>query len=127
MLLGLNHVTVRTSDFERCKNFYCGLLGMRAGHRPAFQVPGLWFYLGDIPVIHVLPERPTGGSGTESAIDHFAFSATGLADFAERLTASGRAFDLRHQAATQDWQMSISDPDGTRVELVFVESCKYRF
>lgn len=127
MLLGLNHVTVRTSDFERCKSFYCGLLGMRVGNRPAFKVPGLWLYLGDHPVIHVLPERSNYGSGTESAIDHFAFSATGLADFAERLTASGQAFDLRQQAATQDWQMFISDPDGTKVELVFAESCEQRF
>jgi catechol 2,3-dioxygenase-like lactoylglutathione lyase family enzyme len=127
MLLGLNHVTLRTSDFERCKSFYCGLLGMRVGNRPAFKVPGLWLYLGDSPVIHVLPEGSGDGSGTECAIDHFAFSATGLADFEQRLNASGVAFDLRQQAATQDWQMFISDPDGTKVELIFPASCEERF
>ena len=55
MLLSLGHVTVRSADFERTERFYCGLLGMRRGPRPAIAVPGHWFYVGSEAVLHVLP------------------------------------------------------------------------
>lgn len=81
MLLSLGHVTVRSADFERSERFYCGLLGLRNGPRPAIAVPGRWFYLGDEAVLHVLPrlrEAPVGSRGT---VDHFALNARDLPAF----------------------------------------------
>ena len=43
MLISLAHVTLRSADFDRTEQFYCGLLGMRLGPRPAIAVPGRWF------------------------------------------------------------------------------------
>lgn len=122
MLLRLDHVTLRSSDFDRCERFYCGILGMRVGPRPAFPMPGRWFYLGDRPVLHVLLAGHGDRATVGSTVDHFAMRATGLAGFVERSTAAGQAIDLRRQCATGEWQMFISDPDGALVELAFAAS-----
>lgn len=119
MLTSLNHVTVRAADFERTENFYCGLLGMRVGPRPAFTVPGRWLYLGDQPMVHVLPLDPNAAAAGAQGIDHFAFRATDLAGFQKRFREAGQAFDLNHQPVTKEWQLFVKDPDGTRVELAF--------
>lgn len=118
-LMSLNHVTVRATDFERTERFYCGLLGMSVGPRPEFKVPGRWLYLGDQPMVHVLPLDANAAAAGAQRIDHFAFRATGLRGFEQRLRAAGQAFDLKHQPATREWQLFVVDPDGTRVELAF--------
>lgn len=130
-LRGLDHVTVLSADFDRTERFYCGLLGMRPGPRPAIRVPGRWFYVGDQPVLHVLPRRhkATDGSGIasgpdarpeqEKAIDHFALRAEDRPAFEQRLHAAGQAFDSRRLADTDIWQVFVTDPDGARVELSF--------
>jgi extradiol dioxygenase family protein len=40
MLLSLGHVTLRSADFDRTERFYCGLLGLCIGPRPAIALPG---------------------------------------------------------------------------------------
>lgn len=122
MLLSFDHVTLRSSDLDRCERFYCGLLGMRVGPRPAFAVPGRWFYLGDEAVLHVLPAQEHGDKVTRGTIDHFAMRATGLAELKKRLAAAGHAYDLKRQPTTGDWQMFMADPDGAIVELDFAST-----
>ena len=120
MLLSLGHVTVRSADFERTERFYCGLLGMRIGPRPAIELPGHWFYVGDEAVVHVLPRRagePTPGGG---AIDHFALNARDRPAFEDRLRAAGQPFESHRLADSDTWQIFLTDPDGARVELSFV-------
>lgn len=131
MLRGLDHVTVLSADFDRTERFYCGLLGMRLGPRPAIPVPGRWFYVGDEPVLHVLPRRakakdaPELGAGPDArpdedrAIDHFALHAQDRAAFEQRLKAAGQPFECRRLADTETWQIFLTDPDGARVELAF--------
>lgn len=122
MLTSLSHVTVRSSDFDRSERFYCGLLGLRTGPRPAFSVPGRWFYLGDSAVLHVLPKLAGTDATTRGAIDHFALQASGLASVEQRLSAAGQPFDLRRQPETGVWQLFMTDPDGAVVELNFANS-----
>ena len=121
-MTSLGHVTVRSSDFDRSERFYCGLLGLRAGPRPAFAVPGRWFYLGDSAVLHVLPTLAGADATGKGAIDHFALQASGLASFEQRLSAAGQPFKLRHQPETGVWQLFMTDPDGAVVELNFANS-----
>ena len=45
MLLALGHVTVLSTDLKRTERFYCDLLGLRVGPRPAIPIPGCWLYL----------------------------------------------------------------------------------
>lgn len=127
MLLSLGHVTVRSTDFDRTERFYCGLLGMRVGPRPAIPVPGRWFYVGDAAVVHMLPRVPSaaGPAGTAAdagaggTIDHFAFEALDRPAFEHRLRAAGQPFESRRLADSGIWQIFLVDPDGARVELSF--------
>lgn len=123
MLLSLGHVTVRSADFERTERFYCDLLGMRVGPRPAIPVPGRWLYVGDEAVVHILPrivdavERRQGDASC--AFDHFALNAEDRPAVERRLRAAGQPFESRRLADSELWQIFLRDPDGVRVELSF--------
>lgn len=123
MLLSLGHVTVRSADLERTERFYCDLLGLRIGPRPAIPVPGRWFYVGDQAVVHVLPRAAQAAHGAShggaGAIDHFALNAADLPAFERRLQAAGQPFEVRRLADSDTWQIFLTDPDGARVELSF--------
>ena len=75
MLLSLGYVTVRSADHTRTERFYCDLLGMRVGARPAIPVPGRWFYVGDEAVVHVPPRGIEATGDAQPVIDHFALNA----------------------------------------------------
>lgn len=119
LLLGLDHVTVRSADLEQTRRFYCDLLGMRIGPRPAIPLPGHWFYIGSEAVVHVLPRQDEAAPGSQGPIDHFALKAENRPAFEQRLRAAGQPFESRRLAATDTWQIFLDDPDGARVELNF--------
>lgn len=119
MLLSLGHVTVRSADLERTERFYCDLLGMRIGPRPAIPLPGRWLYVGDQAVVHVLPRSAQVSKDVAGAIDHFALQAQDLPAFERRLQGAGQPFETRRLADTDTWQIFVTDPDGARVELNF--------
>ena len=119
LLLGLGHVTVRSADLEQTRRFYCDLLGMRIGPRPAIPVPGHWFYVGSEAVVHVLPRQAGPAPGPQGPIDHFAFKAENRPAFEQRLRAAGQPFEIGRLADTDTWQIFLDDPDGARVELIF--------
>lgn len=119
MLLSLAHVAVRSADFDRTELFYCKVLGLRPGRRPALPQPGRWYYVGDKAVLHVLPRKVDLGHDNAGTIDHFALKANDLPAFEKRLSAAGRPFERRLLAGTAIWQIFVSDPDGARVEVCF--------
>jgi catechol 2,3-dioxygenase-like lactoylglutathione lyase family enzyme len=120
MLLSLGHVTVLSTDLERTERFYCDLLGLRVGPRPAIRIPGCWLYLGDQPVLHVLARQAAAPPDVaEPVIDHFALDAEDRAGFEHRLQAAGQPFESRRLADSGIWQIFLTDPDGARVELSF--------
>lgn len=119
MLTRLGHVTVLSTDLERTGHFYCGLLGLRPGPRPAIGLPGIWLYLGADAVVHVLPRQRTPAPEGEPAIDHFALVAHDRPAFEHRLSEAGVAFSSQRLADSDVWQVFVTDPDGARVELSF--------
>lgn len=123
MLRSLGHVTVLSADFDRTERFYCGLLGLRVGPRPAIPIPGRWLYIGDEAVLHVLPriaeDGPDARPGATGGIDHFALNADDRPAFERRLAAAGQPFESRRLADSDIWQIFLTDPDGVRVELSF--------
>jgi len=119
MIVGMNHFTVISQDTEKTLDFYVGLLGLTAGHRPDLGFPGAWLYGGGPQaVLHVYFDRPVPPQRA-GVIDHMAFSATDLKTVKARFDERGMKYDLRRQAGAGTWQLFCHDPNGAKVELDF--------
>jgi len=120
MIHGMNHFTVTAEDRAATLGFYCGLLGLKEGHRPDLGFPGAWLYADGNPqaVLHIYWDRPMP-SGRTGVIDHMAFTASGLKAVKARFDAAGLKYDLRQQAGAGTWQLFSYDPNGAKVELDF--------
>jgi catechol 2,3-dioxygenase-like lactoylglutathione lyase family enzyme len=134
--LTLNHISIRTLDIARTRDFYERVLGLTVGPRPDFPFPGLWMYRGDHgdyvnAVVHIIgmdPNDPVGlrkylgdrdvstltGSG---AVDHVAFFATGLAGMLKHLGEQGITPRQRTVPNLGLHQLFLDDPNGVVVEL----------
>jgi catechol 2,3-dioxygenase-like lactoylglutathione lyase family enzyme len=122
MIRALDHVNVRTANLAVLARFYTETLGLRQGERPPLGFPGAWMYAGEQPVIHLvgvdLQPEPQGSL----RLEHFAFSATGLAEFLARLAQLGVAFRQSRQAGTGRVVVNLHDPDGNRLHVDFPAS-----
>jgi catechol 2,3-dioxygenase-like lactoylglutathione lyase family enzyme len=114
----MNHFTILTDDVERTVKFYGDFLGLAPGWRPPLTFPGAWLYAGDQPIVHVVGGR-SRDELKPGAIDHLAFSATGLSDTLALLAAHGIEHVCRQQAGSGTWQVFFHDPNGAKVELDF--------
>lgn len=118
-LRALSHVNIRTPNVEALASFYCDVLGLVRGPRPAFDFPGAWLYLGDLPVIHLvgvpLEPRPTG----TLRIEHFAFSADDIDALIASLELREVPFRVGQPPGFPLRQVSFSDPDGNRLHVDF--------
>jgi catechol 2,3-dioxygenase-like lactoylglutathione lyase family enzyme len=119
MLLALDHVNIRTPHLERMVRFYCDVLGMTIGERPAFSFNGAWLYCDGRPVVHLVEiaqqPRPSG----QLRLEHLAFSAVGLREFVERLNALGVEHRLGRLPTYGTHQVNLHDPDGNRLHVDF--------
>jgi catechol 2,3-dioxygenase-like lactoylglutathione lyase family enzyme len=114
----MNHFTVLTDDVEATVHFYRDVVGLAQGPRPPLGFPGAWLYTGNQAVLHVVGGR-TRSELRAGAIDHMAFSATGLAAAIAALDAKGIAHQCRQQVGSGVWQVFFHDPNGAKVELDF--------
>lgn len=123
MIHGMNHFTITAENREATLGFYCGLLGLKDGHRPDLGFPGAWLYAEGNPqaVLHIYWDRPMPSART-GVIDHMAFTASDLKAVKARFDAAGQKYDLRQQAGAGTWQLFSFDPNGARVELDFDRS-----
>ena len=119
-LIALDHVTVCTRDVARAVAFYRDVVGLEPGPRPAFDFDGAWLYCAGVPMVHIVDRAASDAAAT---IDHFAFRATGLANYLRVLDARGIAHEVRplppgvSQSGTL--QLFFRDPDGARIEIDF--------
>ena len=117
-----DHFTIVTDQLEATRAFYVDLLGMRKGPRPPFPVPGLWLYVQDRPVLHVVEvnQMPMPRRG---ALDHLAYWAEGLTDTIASLRSHSVNLRLiRSPGAIRTWQLFFNDPNGIEIELDFSET-----
>ena len=115
---GMNHFTIRAHDLEATRAFYSDILGLKEGYRPPFSFPGIWFYAGKHPILHVIGQRtppdPKGG-----VFDHMAYSAKNLAGMVAKLKAKGIEHEVIKQVGSEVWQVFFYDPNGAKIELDF--------
>ena len=122
MQLGkLDHVNIRTVRLEMLVDWYTKVLGMRAGARPDFPFAGAWLYAGDAAAVHIVGiDGPEGvGSEAELRLEHFAFTASGRAEFEARLDALGEAYRRVDIPSFNLVQINIHDPDGNHIHVDF--------
>jgi catechol 2,3-dioxygenase-like lactoylglutathione lyase family enzyme len=121
-LTELNHVTVRTKEMERTRDFYVTVLGMTVGFRPDLGFPGYWLYVGKKPVVHLVPESAGIGAGPSEDtgdFDHVAFLADDYESTCARLRALGLEFRANDVPAARLRQLFLTDPNRVMIELNF--------
>ena len=120
--LGLNHYNIRAGQplLGRVRDFYVDVIGLHEGWRPPFQFPGHWLYAGDAPIVHLVEVSgeqaiapPTG------ALDHVAFTCTGIEEFEAKLKTLGIAYRKSAVPGAKLQQLFVQDPAGNGVELNF--------
>jgi catechol 2,3-dioxygenase-like lactoylglutathione lyase family enzyme len=119
VLLGLDHVNLRTADVATLRAFYVDVVGLKVGPRPAFSFGGAWLYCGDAPVVHLVEVENRPDSSGELRLEHFALRARGLGEMLERLEAHKVAVRLGFIRDFGLCQVNVSDPDGTHLHIDF--------
>ena len=123
----LDHFFIYSSKLILTKTFYCEVLGLEDGPRPAFDFAGYWFYLNGQPVIHVGTNEFPGGfdrtdqhreNGTGS-IDHVAFRCKGFSEFIARFQKYNQQFKINEIPDFDLKQIFVKDPNGVTIELNF--------
>jgi len=117
----LDHVNVRTSRLQAMVEWYGRVLDMPSGPRPDFPFPGAWLYSAGRATVHLIgvPSEP---NVTGMKLEHFAFQATGLKSFLERLKRESVAYELMHVTGAHVIQANIYDPDGNHIHVDFNET-----
>jgi len=120
---GLDHFLVLTDDIDGTRDFWCDVLGLEAGARPALEFPGYWLYAGDHPCVHIA-ERSTyvahsGRVGIPAAtgpVEHVAFDGADPEEVVERLRRS-RVPARKNDVPGVMRQYFIEDPNGVKIEI----------
>lgn len=131
-LTTLDHVLIRARDLNETRDFYVNVLGFTVGDRPPFSFDGYWLYLGDRPVVHLAKatvdtalsdyfdeDQNSREANGKSAVDHVAFHASGIDEFAARIGALDISCVRRNVPLANLHQFFIHDPNGVKVEINF--------
>jgi glyoxalase family protein len=130
-IVGLHHVTAIASDPQRNLDFYTEILGLRFVKRTInFDDPGTYhFYFGDdlgspgtILTFFPWPRATRGSLGVgETSATAFNIPAGSLQFWEARLLAAGIPVEYQPNRFG-DSVLSLSDPDGMRLELIAHET-----
>lgn len=129
----LGHILVLSDDIDATRDFYCSVVGLSVGDRPALAFPGYWLYAGPgsgsgAACLHIaerrayathaaslglaVPERDPG----VGPVDHVAFIAEDYDGLLERLSRMGVAA-VTNAVPGGPRQVFVEDPNGVRVEI----------
>ncbi len=121
-LHAFDHINIHSEDTARLAEWYEDVLGLRTGPRPGgLGVEGLWLYLGDQAILHLVdaPNVHRPGADAVPALEHIAFRATNLAGFRDHLTSRGIAFTPFEVTEAGLLQINLHDCDGNHVHVDF--------
>lgn len=123
--LGLNHVNLRAhrAVLEELKTFYCEVVGLHVGVRPAFPSFGYWLYARDIAIIHLSETTSEAEPQTypNTIFDHFALNCDDLMSVEATLKQNDVSYRKAVVPLTRQVQLFIQDPAGNKVELNFAD------
>ena len=122
MILSINHIQlVAEKDLVlKLKDFYCNVVGLTEGFRPAFERFGFWLYIGEKDVLHLItPKEGDGRSPQKSSFDRVAFKTVDYQGVLKKLKILGIPFEEKPIPGMASHQIFLRDPAGNRVELNF--------
>jgi catechol 2,3-dioxygenase-like lactoylglutathione lyase family enzyme len=122
MILSINHIQlVAEKDLViQLRDFYCNVVGLTEGFRPAFERFGFWLYIEDKDVLHLItPKEGDGRSPQKSSFDHIAFKTTDYQGVLQKLKTLNILFEEKPIPGMTAHQIFLQDPSGNRVELNF--------
>jgi catechol 2,3-dioxygenase-like lactoylglutathione lyase family enzyme len=123
MIQRLSHVNIRVTPaaLEACRAFYCDVLGLKVGFRPAFASVGYWLYAGNLPLVHLVAGDPPQSSSTPGspAVQHVAFDGSDFASTISALRTNGIVYSLSGVPGLAVTQVNFKDPAGVGIELSF--------
>lgn len=115
----LDHVNLRTDKLEEMITWYEEILGFEKGPRPNFAFPGAWMYRCGSPLVHLVEVAGPLPSHDNLALEHAAFTSSGLAKFVEHLSEKSIYFE---KAVIEDFgiiQINVWDPQGNHLHIDF--------
>lgn len=117
---GLHHVSLIVSDLEKAKAFYQHVLGLQEIERPAFNVPGAWYAVGDSGqqlhlIVHEGETKRDGGIDTRDG--HVAIRVSHYTKTLEWLQQHGIEHKANPKSEAGFAQIFILDPDSNIIEL----------
>ena len=122
MILSINHIQlVAEKDLViQLRDFYCNVVGLTEGFRPAFERFGFWLYIGDKDVLHIItPKKGDERSLQKSSFDHVAFRTGNYQSVLKKIESLNIYFEEKPIPGTTAHQIFLRDPAGNRVELNF--------
>jgi catechol-2,3-dioxygenase len=122
MILSINHIQlVAEKDLViQLRDFYCNVVGLTEGFRPAFERFGFWLYIGGKDVLHLItPKEGDGRSLQKSSFDHVAFKSSHYQEVLKKLQKLNISFEEKLIPGMTAHQIFLKDPAGNRVELNF--------
>lgn len=114
----LDHVNVLTANLAEMIEWYGDILDMHPGPRPPFSMGGAWLYANELPYVHLV-ETGAKRQSIEPKIEHFAFAATGLPEFLEKLDDRGITYSVDKVVEMPLLQVNIADVDGNHIHVDF--------
>lgn len=120
--MNIDHINISTPMelLRQVRDFYCLVFGMEDGFRPEFKRRGFWLYANDKPLIHLIESDRHYPSERQGYLDHIAFRADGLAEFAARLESGNIPFRVSQIPEKDMTQLFFKDPAGTGLEVNFI-------
>jgi catechol-2,3-dioxygenase len=122
MILSINHIQLVAEEdlVIQLRDFYCDVVGLTEGFRPAFERFGFWLYREDKDVLHLItPKEGDGRSPQKSSFDHIAFKTAGYQGVLKKLQSLSIPFEEKPIPGMTAHQIFLRDPAGNRVELNF--------
>ena len=122
MILSINHIQlVAEKDLViQLRDFYCDVVGLKEGFRPAFERFGFWLYINDKDVVHLItPKEGDGRSSQKASFDHVAFKTGDYQGVLEKIKSLNIPFEEKPIPDMTAHQIFLRDPAGNRVELNF--------
>ena len=124
-MISLHHINIKApaTILLEVRDFYCSILGLEQGLRPAFKSEGYWLYSGELALIHltIAEHRPSHTSA--STLDHIAYTCHDFSATCTRLDALGLRYECNAvpEGSCENIvrQIFLSDPAGNGVELIF--------